>query len=79
MRRVLPWLVAVVVLVVLWPTLCVSQEGGPTSCRSAVSLPLPWGESADTWGMVTAVVAAVVIFSVVRATLRRLPTRSRSA
>jgi hypothetical protein len=29
--------------------------------------------------MVTAVVAAVVIFSVVRATLRRLPTRSRSA
>jgi hypothetical protein len=77
MRKVLPWLAAVVVLVATWPTLCVSSEGGPTSCQSAIFLPLPWGDSADTWGMVAAVGAAVLTFFVVRRLLRRKePARS---
>jgi hypothetical protein len=71
MRRVGPVLGAVIVLVALWPTLCVSQEGGPTSCQSAIFLPLPWGDSADTWGMATAIVAAVLMYLVLRRVLRR--------
>lgn len=71
MRRLLPWAGAIVVLVALWPTLCMSQEGGPTSCQSAVFLPLPWGESADTWGMVAAVSAALLTFFVLRRVLRK--------
>jgi hypothetical protein len=71
MRRVGPVLGAVIVLVALWPTLCVSQEGGSTSCQSAIFLPLPWGDSADTWGMATAIVAAVLMYLVLRRVLRR--------
>jgi hypothetical protein len=71
MRKVAPWIVALVVLIVLWPTLCMSSEGGPTSCQSAVLLPLPWGESADSWGMVVAVAAAVIAYVAVRWLLRR--------
>lgn len=66
MRRIVPWLAAVVVLVALWPALCVSQEDGPTSCKSAVFLPLPWGDSADTWGMLTALAAALLTYAVAR-------------
>ena len=70
MTRLVPWLAGLIVLVALWPTVCVSEEGGPTSCESVV-LPLPWGESADTWGLVAALAVAVLTFFVVRAVLRR--------
>jgi len=72
MRKVWPWLGAAVVLVALWPTVCMSQEGGPaTSCQSALLVPLPWGESADTWGIATAVAVAMVAYFVLRRLLRR--------
>lgn len=70
MRAVVPWLAAAVVLVTLWPVSCMSSESGPTSCSSAV-LPLPWGESADTWGMVVALGATVATYVVLRLLLRR--------
>lgn len=63
MGKVLAGAAALIVLVALWPSLCVSAEGGPSTCRSLV-LPLPWGDSADTWGMGVAVVAAVLTFLV---------------
>ena len=70
MRTVLPWIVGLVVLVVLLPTVCGSSEGGPTTCQSAVLLPLPWGESADTWGYVVAIGAAVAAYVATRLLLR---------
>jgi hypothetical protein len=71
MRKVWPWVGAIVLLVALWPTVCVSQEGGPaTNCQSALLVPLPWGESADTWGIVTAIAVAVVAYFVLRRLLR---------
>ncbi len=70
MRRVLPWLAAVVVLVALLPAVCVSEEGGPTSCQSLVLLPLPWGENADTWGYVVAFAAMLATFLALRLALR---------
>jgi hypothetical protein len=69
-RKVIPWVAAAVVLVALWPTLCMSAEGGPTTCQSAVFLPLPWGESADTWGWLAAVAGAAITFVVLRLLLR---------
>ena len=74
MRIVSPWLAVLLVLIALWPTVCVSSETGPTSCQSAV-LPLPWGESADTWGMVVASVAAVLTYFAVRHLLQRTASR----
>lgn len=71
MRTLGPWIAGLIVLVALWPTVCMSSEGGPTSCQSAVFLPLPWGESADTWGMVAALGAAVLAYFAVRYLLRR--------
>ena len=71
MRTLGPWIAGFIVLVALWPTLCMSSEDGPTSCQSAVFLPLPWGESADTWGMVVALGAAVLVYFGVRYLLRR--------
>jgi hypothetical protein len=58
----------------LWPTVCVSQEGGPTTCQSAVFLPLPWGDSADTWGFVAAIGAALLTFVILRRVLRHRTT-----
>ncbi|GHJ61170.1 hypothetical protein NOK12_36880 [Nocardioides sp. OK12] len=75
MRRVGPWVAGAVVLVALWPVLCVSSEDGPTNCRS-VLVALPWGEGADSWGMVVAAAAAVLAFVVVR---RLLGSGSRKA
>jgi hypothetical protein len=69
-RKVIPWIAAAVVLVALWPALCMSQEGGPTTCQSAVFLPLPWGESADTWGWFAAIAGAAITFVVLRLLLR---------
>lgn len=69
-RKVIPWAGAAVVLVALWPTLCMSEEGGPTTCQSAVFLPLPWGESADTWGWFAAIAGASITFVVLRLLLR---------
>jgi hypothetical protein len=69
-RKVIPWVAAAVVLVALWPTLCMSAEGGPTTCQSAVFLPLPWGESADTWGWLAAIAGAAITFVVLRLLLR---------
>ena len=71
MRRVVPWVAASIVLVALWPTLCMSSEGGPTTCQSAVSLPLPWGESSDTWGFVAAIGASLLTFLLLRRLVRR--------
>jgi hypothetical protein len=71
MRTLGPWMTGLVILVVLWPTTCMSSEDGPTTCRSAVSLPLPWGDSADTWGMLVAVAAASLAYVAVRRLLRR--------
>jgi MFS family permease len=52
-----------------WP---MSAEGGPaTSCQSAVFLPLPWGGSADSWGMVAAGGAAILTSVALRRLLRR--------
>jgi hypothetical protein len=48
-----------------------SGEGGPTTCQSAVFLPLPWGDSADTWGFLAAIGAALLTFIVLRMLLRR--------
>jgi len=69
MRRMIPWLAALGVLVALLPTVCVSREGGPTSCQSLL-LPLPWGENADTWGYVVAFSAMVATFLALRLALR---------
>lgn len=69
-RKVIPWVAAAVVLVALWPAVCMSQEGGPTTCQSAVFLPLPWGESADTWGWFAAIAGAAITFVVLRLLLR---------
>lgn len=71
MRTLWPWITGLIVLVALWPTLCMSSEGGPTSCQSALFVPLPWGDNADTWGMVVAVAAAVLAYVAVRYLLRR--------
>lgn len=71
MRTLGPWITGFIVLIALWPTLCMSAEGGPTSCQSAVLLPLPWGESADTWGMGVALAAGVLAYFAVRYLLRR--------
>ena len=70
MRRVIPWLAALLVLVALLPAVCVSQEDGPTSCQSPVWLPLPWGENADTWGYVVAFAAMLATFMALRLALR---------
>jgi hypothetical protein len=70
-RRATPWIAASIVLVMLWPTVCMSGEGGPTTCQSAVFLPLPWGDSADTWGFLAAIGAALLTFIVLRGLLRR--------
>ena len=70
MRRVIPWLAALVVLVALLPAVCVSQEDGPTSCQSLALLPLPWGENADTWGYVVAFAAMLATFLALRLLLR---------
>ena len=75
-RRLSPWVAAAMVLIALWPTVCMSAEGGPTTCQSAVFLPLPWGDSADTWGMVAAVGAAVVTYFALRRLLRKRPAAS---
>ena len=75
MRRLLPWIVGFAVLVLLWPAVCMSSEDGPTSCQSAVLLPLPWGETADSWGMGVAVAAAVLAYFAVRYMLRRTARR----
>jgi hypothetical protein len=69
-RKVIPWLAAAVVLVALWPTLCMSEEGGRTTCQSAVFLSLPWGDSADTWGWFAAIAGAASTFVVLRLLLR---------
>ena len=71
MRRVVPWAAAIVVLVALLPAVCVSSEDGPTSCQSLVLLPLPWGDSADTWGYVVAFGAMLATFVSLRLLLRR--------
>jgi hypothetical protein len=47
-----------------------SEEGGPTTCQSAVFLPLPWGESADTWGWFAAIAGAAITFVLLRLLLR---------
>ena len=77
MRRVLPWLAAVAVLVALLPAVCVSQEDGATSCQSLALLPLPWGENADTWGYVVAFAAMLATFVALRLVLRSPPASSR--
>jgi hypothetical protein len=70
-RVVVAWLGALLTLLVLWPAVCMSSEDGPTSCVSVLSTPLPWGESADTWGMVAALVASGAVFWLLRTLLRR--------
>ena len=77
MRGLVPWVGAIIVLVALWPTVCMSAEGGPaTACQSAVFLSLPWAESADTWGMVAAGGAAILTFVVLRKLLRRSTSKT---
>ena len=75
MRKVLAGVAAMVVLIALWPALCMESENGASSCSSAVFLPLPWSSSsADTWGMVTALLAAIFAFVLVL----KLPRRNSS-
>ena len=66
MRRLVSWTAAILVFLALWPTVCGGSEGGPTTCKSALLLPLPWGESADTWGMVVTVLASAATFVLIR-------------
>lgn len=70
MRVLLPSAAALLVLIALLPVLGMSQEGGPTTSRSLL-LPLPWGDSADTWGYVVALGASLLTFVVGRRVLRR--------
>lgn len=70
MRRVVPWLGALLVLLALLPGVCTSAEDGPTSCQSVLLLPLPWGEEADTWGWVVAFTAMLAMFLALRLLLR---------
>jgi hypothetical protein len=71
MRMIWPGLAAVLVLVALWPLECVEAEGGPTLCQSALSLPLPWGATADSLGIAAALVGAILTFIGVTALVRR--------
>lgn len=71
MRRVIPWVAALMVLVALLPAVCVSEADGPTSCQSLVLLPLPWGDDADTWGWAVAFGAMLATFVALRLLLRR--------
>jgi hypothetical protein len=75
MRKLWPWIAAVLVLIALWPSVCVSQViGEPTSCESVLLLPLPslpLGGSAATWGSVIAVAAALATYFGLRKVLRR--------
>jgi hypothetical protein len=71
MRKVVPWVAALGVLVALLPAVCVSAEGGPTRCRSLALVPLPWGEHADTWGYVVAFAAMLATFLALRLLLGR--------
>ena len=71
MRTLGPSIAGFIVLIALWPTVCMSAEDGPTSCQSAAFLPLPWGESADAWGMGVALGAAVLAYFAARYLLRR--------
>ena len=74
MRTFLAGAAGLGVLLGLWPAVCMESEGGESSCTSALMLPLPWSaESADTWGMVVAVFAAILAFVLVT----ELPGRSR--
>ncbi len=75
MKGLLPWAAALLTLILLWPAVCVSSEDGPTSCQSLALVPLPWGESADTWGFVAALVGAVVAFVAVRLLVSRHDSR----
>ncbi len=70
-RRLIPVLSALAVLVASWPVLCMSGEDEPPSCHSAVLIPLPWGESADTWGILVSIVGAVLTFLLLRRLLRQ--------
>jgi len=79
MRRVLPWLAAIAVLIALLPAVCVSQESGPTSCQSLALLPLPWGDHADTWGYVVAFAAMLATFVALRLALRPRAGGTREA
>lgn len=71
MRTVIPWLAAITVLLALLPAVCMSSEDGPTTCQSLALLPLPWGESSDTWGYAAAIGASLCTFVAVRLMLRR--------
>ncbi len=71
MRVVLPGLAAFVVLVVLWPAVCMGSEDVPTISCSSLLIRLPWRGSADSWGIVVAVVAAVLTYVGLRWLLRR--------
>ncbi len=75
MRRAVAWVGALVVLVLLLPTLCMGSEDGATRCSSLL-LPLPWGESSDTWGYAVAIGASLTTFVALRLLLgpRRRPT-----
>jgi hypothetical protein len=66
MRRLVPWLGAIAVLIALLPAVCTSSEDGATTCQSLVLLPLPWGDSADTWGYVVAFAAMLATFLALR-------------
>jgi hypothetical protein len=68
---VVPWVTAVMILVALWPTLCMSGGRRADHLPERGFLPLPWGESADTRGWLVAIVAAMITFIVLRIALRR--------
>ena len=76
MRAVVPSAAAFLVFVALFPLFGMSQEnedGLGTSLESSRSLllPLPWGESADTWGYAVTFGASLLTFLLGRRLLRR--------
>jgi len=65
MCKVAARVVAIAVLVVLLPVVCVQGEADPGPCDSLV-LSLPWAaENGDTWGVLVAVIAAGLAFLLV--------------
>ncbi len=69
-RRLSAWATAILVLLALWPAVCMSSEDEPTRCQSAFFLPLPWGENADSWGIVSALAASIASYFLVIAVSR---------
>ncbi|HEX5938701.1 MAG TPA: hypothetical protein VFZ75_13585 [Actinomycetota bacterium] len=76
MRRTAPSIIAVAVVVLSWPIICVgSSERSREWCQNAFGWPLPWskipGDGAGALMFAIPLVAAVAAFALTWAVLRR--------